>query len=345
MLLETKGSDLSEIELSAIIRNDLVLRTQDLLSELGDDVLTLQLIQARARTESVLLPEVDIKPGEAFEIARRNRRDWANARAALVDAWRQIEVVADDLESGLDLQVSGGIGNDGNNPFSLRGDNTTLRMGLQWDAPLTRIIERNNYRATLIQYERAKRDLYLFDDTVWQQLRAQIRQLQTNQITFEYGRQALRIAASQIELNSDIRELRESRGLGSGATAARDTISALNDLLGAQNDLLNTFVNFEVIRRNLTFDLGVMELTSDGLWIDPGPIDPEYLLTLPGTTGEAFADNECSQCRIPIRKQPQPPNFANDFINEPELIEFNRPVESAEELPAAAPPFVEAAEE
>ena len=47
-------------ELAQRLRDEIILASQDLVAELGDDVLLLQLIQARARTESVLLPEVDI---------------------------------------------------------------------------------------------------------------------------------------------------------------------------------------------------------------------------------------------------------------------------------------------
>ncbi len=96
------------------LRDEIILASQDLVAELGDDVLALQLVQARARTESVVLPEVDIAPEEALEIARKNRRDWANARAALVDSWREIEVMADDLESSLDVVFSGDVGIVGN---------------------------------------------------------------------------------------------------------------------------------------------------------------------------------------------------------------------------------------
>ncbi|QDV83469.1 hypothetical protein TBK1r_24100 [Stieleria magnilauensis] len=313
-------------ELSQKIREELILATQDLLSELGDDILTMQLIQARARTESALLPEVNIQPAEAFEIARRNRRDWANARAALVDSWRAIEFIADDLESSLDIRVSGGVGTAAgeNNPFALRGKSSTLSVGLEWDAPITRLQERNTYRQSLIEFEQAKRGYYEYEDSIWLLLRAQVRQLQVNRVNFEYGRQAVRIAASQIELNGDIRELRDARGLSSGPTAARDTISALGDLLDAQNSLLNIFVNYEVIRRGLDLDLGTMELTPEGLWIDPGPIEPDYLLTLPGTTTEAVPGGDCSRCGIRIKNQPQPPDFRGVYINEPSLLEINQ---------------------
>jgi hypothetical protein len=320
----TEGpEDQSPEVLAKLIRDELVLETQSLLTQLGDDVLAMQLIQARARTESALLPEVDIDPATAFEIARRNRRDWANARASLVDSWRAIEFIADDLESGLDVVIAGDVGNNGNNPFALRRDNSRLRVGLQWDAPLTRLQERNTYRQSLIEYEQAKRSYYGLEDGIWQLMRGQIRQLQVNRVTFEYGRQAVRIAATQIELNEDIRRLRDDRGLASGPTAARDTISALGDLLDAQNSLLNIFVNYEVVRRSLDLDLGTMELTPEGLWIDPGKIDTDYLLSLPGTTTEAVPSGSCTNCGIRFRNQPQPPNYGGAFIDESRLIEIN----------------------
>ena len=196
-------------ELARRLRDDVILASQNLVADLGDDVLVLQLLQAQARTESVLLPEVDISPEIAFEIARRNRRDYANARAALVDAWRQIEVVADDLESDLNVDVRGGIGStDINNTGLTKTGN--LDIALQWDAPITRLVERNNYRRILINYEQKKRDYYQYEDAIWTTLRAEIRQLLRDRLTFEYGRNSVGIAADQIELNADARDLRES---------------------------------------------------------------------------------------------------------------------------------------
>lgn len=305
---ETKTDQNAE-ELADILRDEVIFASQDLLSDLGDDVLALQLIQARARTERVVLPSVEITPENAFEIARRNRRDLANAKAALVDTWRAIEVTADNLESNLDLVFSGDIQNVGNNPARLRSSTGRLRVGLQWDAPITRLLERNAYRTSLIRYEQAKRSYYQLEDGIWQLLRAEIRQLQANRLTFELGRQSVRIAASQIELNADIRSIDDARGRTAGPTAARDEISALTDLLNAQNTLLNIFVNYEVVRRGLDFDLGTMELTPDGLWIEPGELSPELLLALPGTTSAGLIEGQCNDCGFRFDRLPPEPVF------------------------------------
>ena len=300
--VQMQGRGTDPEELVAKIRKEVVLASQDVLSDLGDDVLALQLIQARARIESVILPDVEIDPSTAFQIARRNRRDWANARASLVDSWRLIEFNADDLESSLDVVFSGDVQNAGNNPFRLRSSTGRLRVGLQWDAPITRLQERNTYRQSLIEFEQAKRSYYQYEDGIWRLLRGQVRQLQANRFNFELGRQSVRIAASQIELNEDIREFRDARGLSSGPTAARDTISALSDLLNAQNSLLNIYVNYEVVRRGLDFDLGTMELTPEGLWVDPGEISAEELLLQNGTA--TMIDCGCTDCGLKLESLP-----------------------------------------
>ena len=52
-------------------------------------------------------------------------------------------------------------------------------------------------------------------------------------------------------------------------TFARDLLQALNDLVQAQNDFMSIWVNYEVQRISLDFDLGIMQLDDRGMWIDP----------------------------------------------------------------------------
>ena len=254
------------------IRDQALLPSQSILAEFAEDVLALQVLQARARIESVVLPPVDLMPEEAVEIARINRLDWMNTRAGLVDSWRAIEVVADNLESSLDVVFSGDMQNANDNPLSLRGKTGRLRAGLQWDSPLTRMQERNQYRQVLIEYQQAKRAYYRFEDNVWQTLRSQLRNIRYNQYNFELQRYAVRIAAQQITINEDLRQIRESLSLASGPTAARDSVSALQDLLNAQNTFLGVWVFYESQRRNLDQDLGTIRVDGNNIWVDPGSI-------------------------------------------------------------------------
>ncbi len=249
----------------------------DILVVVPADILALQLVQARARSEAIELRNIDIKAEQALEVARKYRRDWMNARAGLVNAWRNIEFVADQLQGTLDVFFSGDIANENlNQPFSLSSNRARLRVGVQFDAPITRLAERNAYRTALIQYQQARRTFYNFEDSVARALRAELRTILTNQINFEFQRRAVLIAAQQIDRNEDIRIDSELTNQGAGVTAARDSVSALSDLLDAQNNFLSIWVNYEVLRRGLDWDLGTLQLDSEGLWIDPGTIGEDY---------------------------------------------------------------------
>jgi len=125
-----------------------------LLSDLSDDVLDLSLVQARARTEVVQLVPIDLKWDAALQIAGRYRRDWMNARRRSSIPARLIEFNADNLESSLDVVLLGDIESTGDNPLRLNTTGGRIRAGLRFDAPLTRLQERNTYRQALIEYQR-----------------------------------------------------------------------------------------------------------------------------------------------------------------------------------------------
>jgi hypothetical protein len=269
------GATLFEADLTRRFNEDISPAIPEQLVNLGEDVMELYLVQARVRTETVSLVNVDLHPSAALEIARVNRRDWMNARAELVDRWRAIEVVADELEGYLDIEFHGDIRNDGSNPVKLDAGTGSLQATLNFDAPLTRLAERNAYREVLIDYQRARREYYAFEDVVSGRLRDIIRTLQLNQNNFEVRRAAVRVAAQQIELVEERRRVQESTGEPAGPTTARDTVSALREMLNSQNDILSVWVTYEALRRTLDFELGTMQLDSDGMWIDPGQIGPE----------------------------------------------------------------------
>jgi len=280
---------LSPQEFIARFRRDISPDIPQELVDLSENVLQLNLIQARDRAETVTLVNVDLHPTMALEIARANRRDWMNRRAALVDSWRSIEFVADSLESGLDVVFSGDLRNRNDNPFSLDASTGRLRVGLEFDSPLTRLSERNSYRQALIEYQQARRSYYTYQDTIYRGLRDTLRTMQLNRHNFEIRREAVRAADLQIELNEDIRKLQEASRQPSGPTAARDAVSALSELLQAQNDFLSVWVTYEALRINLDLDLGTLQLDSENMWIDPGPIDRET--GYPGV--EVELDDEC----------------------------------------------------
>jgi hypothetical protein len=195
-----------------------------------------------------------------------------NARASLVDTWRAIAFVANDLEAFLNIVADGDLGTEGDNPLDFRSSRGTLRVGMEFDAPFTRLLERNNYRQVLIDYQQARRSYYQYVDRVSQGLRSTIRTLELNELNFETRRVAVLSAIEQIVLNDEIQTLNEERGQAQGVTAARDIVQALSDLQDAQDAFMGVWITYEVTRRFLDYNLGTMELDAQGIWIDPGPI-------------------------------------------------------------------------
>lgn len=276
--LLAEGDTLEPRMLLEELNEKLLLAIPGHLTDLSATVLELSLVQARARTESVSLPDVEITSDRAIDIARENRLDWMNARASLVDSWRLIEFNADNLESDLDVVFTGDISNASDNPLDLSASAGRLRAGIQFDSPITRLSERNTYRQSLIEFQQARRNYYNFEDTVKRVLRDEIRTIELNQINFELRRAAVHVAVAQVELTRLRLQEPPKPGVEQvfNNTTARDLVSALSDLLNVQNDFLSVWVNFEVQRRFLDLDLGTMRLDERGIWIDPGKIDDNY---------------------------------------------------------------------
>ena len=246
-------------------------RLAESLNELTGMFLELSLARASARLESIVMEEVEVETDKAWEVASVERLDWKNARAALVDVWREADLARDDLRSDLDLVLSGDLGSDQLGSGNFQSSDSRVRVGLELDTPLSKVFERNQYRAALIRYQQARRRYLAFEDEVLRSLRNFNRLAKLSQLNFELSRAAVRGAISQV----DLARLRLSeppqpgRNAQFGATTARDLVNALNDLLDASNSFLQVWVGYEAMRMRLDYELGTMKLTEQGLWVDP----------------------------------------------------------------------------
>lgn len=323
-LIENFDDELSNStneEIYKIVREKIGTETSEQLSRLYKVALEMSLVQAQSRANSIGLAEVDLNDGFAFQIARCFRRDLMNARAALVDQWRLIEFFADDLESELDLVFEGSIGGNGEDPFSFRTANGQISGGFRFDAPIVRMTERNSYREALISYQQARRSFYQFEDEIHANLRQILRELNLNKILFELSRQNVQVAVEQVEL-AQLR-LEDPRSTSLGATTARDLTQAISGLQTAQNQFLGVWVEFEVLRRSLDFDLGTFQLGPDTNWIDPGAIDQSIAERAAAMMGVSLED-QC-YCNLLNFVDPQDPNDPAFTI--PEANTYNSPAD------------------
>jgi len=306
----------SDPELYKYIISEFQQRIPGQLSELNNLALEMSLVQALARSNSIEINDVTIDVEHAIRIARCMRRDWMNARASLVDQWRNIEFVADQLEAGVDLVFEGDVGNTGDNPFSLRLATGELRGGFRFDAPIVRLSERNAYRNALIQYQQSRRSFYQFEDSIKQNIRNIIRELNRAKVLFELDRLTVQVDIQNVEINRLALDAPVSAGAAGGNNArlgtqtSRNLTDAIGFLNGSQDSFVGTWVQFEALRRSLDFDLGTMQVDDIGAWVDPGEIDSSIGSRAAGMLGIQLDCQFCENIEMSyVRDAEQPFNF------------------------------------
>ncbi|HIE97348.1 MAG TPA: hypothetical protein EYG03_10520 [Planctomycetes bacterium] len=233
----------------------------------------LALVQARARLESVSVEAIELDPGEAFSIALQNRLDFMNGRAALVDSWREIQIAANALKSNVTVGLAGSTGTVRNNVVSFDAANSTAAMGVQFDAPLTRLLERNGYSETLVSYQRDRRAFIQSRDSLHLGIRALLRQLKQLRENLEIQRRAATIAIRQVDqtqrlLNAPGRIPQPGQRALISPTTAINLQLAQSSFLNSQNSFLSAWLSYYSARMRLYRELGIMELDADGRWIE-----------------------------------------------------------------------------
>jgi outer membrane protein TolC len=294
------------------------------------------LVQARARLESIAVERIELGTEDAFQMALSHRLDIMNRRAALVDTWRLIAFNADALQSRLDVIFEGDLSTARNNPVSFRAPTGNLRVGLQFDAPFTRLLERNNYRQSLIDYQRDRRSFIQSLDSVHRDLRQLLRRLEELRINLEIQRRAVaisirRVDLTQEELNKPVPPPQPGQPAAQfGPTAALNLLTALSDLRNTQNNFMSVWLNHYATRMQLMRELGVMVLDEQGRWVDV-PLDkltcapPEEIPLPPAVPLEwmeqAFQDEgpvfEAPDNQPPIPAEPPPNGELNELLPPP----------------------------
>jgi hypothetical protein len=221
-------------------------------------------------------------------IALENRLDLMNARAQLLDSWRQVAVFANSLlgafNVGYHMDSSTPPGEA--KPFAFQPSQTRHQLFLNAELPLVRLAERNNYRAALIGYQRARRRLMAAEDLVAAQVRAEVRQLQNLARNWRIQKQSVDLQFKQVESNLEKFRAPQAPGAGQGgqdvAGKTQQLLGAYRGLPQAQTQLLATWINYRIARQQLYLDLELLPLDPRGVWIDelssrPNPeADPRF---------------------------------------------------------------------
>lgn len=231
-----------------------------------EQLANLVVAQNQIRVFSIQIERFDLDPDVAVSIARRQRLDLMNQQARVVDGYRRVEVAADALQAGLNVRLETRIATDPTraNPVAFEASANTYRLGVDFDGPLTRFVERNAYRAAQIAYQQERRAFMALEDNIVAQVRADLRSLEFSRFSFEIAREQYITATRQVDQAQT--NLRTSVDPDSSVT--NDLLNALQGLLNAKNNLIGSWVQYQTSRMNLYRDLDAMDISSTGVWIN-----------------------------------------------------------------------------
>jgi outer membrane protein TolC len=198
----------------------------------------------------------------AVELALDNRLDLRGAIGAVYDAQRQVVVRADALRAGLTLGGSVGLADD-DDDGSLSFDGARYGALLSMDLPIERTAERNAYRNSLINLERATRSVQALEDQIKLSIRNQLR-------TLLESRESLKIQAQSVVV-AEKRVRSSTLFLEAGRIQIRDLLEAQDALLEAQNSLTSAIVSYRIAELALQRDLGLLKVNEKGLWQEFSP--------------------------------------------------------------------------
>ncbi len=288
------------------------------------------LLPIRAQGVDVLAVPEDEALLAVEQTTMANRVDLFNVRAQLTDAWRKIRVAANALMGTFNVDYHLASTTTDGKPFAFAGSRTTHQLIFTGQLPLVRILQRNNYRSTLIYFQQARRSLFQFEDQQLFNVRFELRQLrvlannyqrvQKRQIELAYMQvdQALQAfnqpqapPGADIILPGLVGPISRAPQPGDPAALTTQLLTTQASLVSSQNDLYNTWIAYQTNRTYLYRDMGIMPLDNRGVWID----------------ADATANQSADNRSVPGQ---QPPANAPQQLPGPEQLPPPRPEPAAQ---------------
>jgi len=226
------------------------------------------------------LQSIDYDEQTVLRFAHSNRLDYMTILDQVSDAERKARVAADALRTGLDLTTGVDLTSKEGKPLQFDLSDTTWDMGIGIDLPVSRLPERNFYRASLINLEVAQRNADEFADTISTELRSQLRDTVTTRETFDIQKYSAELADRRVE-SAEL-------NLQAGRASTRDILEAQRALLSSRNLVTGALVEYWLARLQLFRDMELIEVDEDnGIRFDEQRI--QAMLAAPAATEEIDA--------------------------------------------------------
>ncbi|MCU0704487.1 MAG: TolC family protein [Fimbriiglobus sp.] len=276
----------------------------------------------------VLRAPLDVGLEKVAAVALNNRFDLMNARAQVVDAWRQVTVTANALQGVFDVEyeLSTNSPPGTGQTFALGGSRTLNQVRLRLEPPFVRRLERNNYRAALVAYQRQRRNLMAFEDNIATDVRSELRQVRQLEQALIVQQRAVELAYQQVDNARGTLLAPPDPRVDASAAAAAQTEQLLQvqaALVRAQNDLFTTWVRYLTARMNLYLDLELLTLDARGIWCDEPPASAPAPAPTPvpvGDTGRPIGPRDggpVPRPALPAAPAPAAPGAGPERLPEP----------------------------
>jgi hypothetical protein len=256
------------------------------LDQVGDQWADLPKLCVQGR--DLLKAELEDAQEVVSQTTLLNRLDLMNVRAETVDAWRQVAIFANALLATLNIQyeLTSSTPTSVARPLDFGGSRNQHFLTINSQLPLTRILERNNYRASLINFQRARRTMQEAEDLAVQAVRGEIRQLLVLSKNYKIQQRALKLAYVVVENSLETFQAPPGGANPPGVVPAPGTASttgaaggqgqaftqalltAQTGLYRAQLQMLSIWITYLNTRLQLYRDLELMPLDFRGVWID-----------------------------------------------------------------------------
>jgi outer membrane protein TolC len=184
-------------------------------------------------------------------------KDFAKVRDALVD----VDIAADQFNPLLNVSVGTAVpGKPPTQAFSPQFQNWTRFVNVQFDYPLDQTDNRDIYRRSLIDADKAKRDSDEFLDTVRLNVRSDYRALTTLERSYEIQRLSVDLAGRRTQLA----RFEQKEGLAT----TRDVLDAEDSLRSSKNAMIASLVGYYTQRLAFLANLGMIRVDAQGKYYE-----------------------------------------------------------------------------
>jgi len=213
---------------------------------------------------------LEIDAEQAIRLALANRLDLRTAEGKVEDTQRKVLVAADALRAEITLLGRAKLGERRNSASGASSGDSELDTGkgifsglLTVDLPFERRAERVGYRRSLLDLEKTVRDFQELEDRIKLDVRQALRDMLK-------AREGVLVQLKAVAL-AEKRVRSTDMFLQAGRAQVRDVLDSQEALLGAQNALTAAVVSYRTAELELQRDLGLLEVSQNGLWQEYDP--------------------------------------------------------------------------